>query len=340
MLLGMDYLGGAMFPNILLRNHPSGWAAGFFDSTFGNIWGVVDKLAASGRCPLIRINGPWTAHQYIPAQHDKAIFEALSKTVQRSLKFPSVKFQFAPVCENDNTGREYANLLERCAVVAGFEVELINSRGTRGREVAGYKSEIHGNTPRPSGAYQYSYDGTNTVDADVEGDKKKHSRAGVFFLWHPSFNLRYKTQLSADLHEPKHVIANDKAPPKERNCKPTKELIKSLARLGGPINGTPKLNRREIWKSHADRNNTPPESREYKPVFISPVSAPRIELKIPGGGANVAVSETRRKYLDDRFVYRFNRYGYEISNSVVDIYANGKKIGSVNPAFRAGDFRS
>lgn len=338
MMIGMDYLGGAKFPNILLRNHPTGFAAGFFDSTFGNIWGVVDKLAASGRCPLIRINGPWTAHLYIPAQHDKAIFEALEKTKDAARKYPSILFQFAPICENDNTTSAYASLLRICQIRSGSQMEIINSRGTRGREVAGFKSEVHGNTPRPRGAYQYSYDGTNAVDADVEKDKVTHSRAGVFFLWHPSFNLRYKTQLSADRHEPKHVIENDTAPPKERNCKPTKELIESLARLGGPINGTPRLNRGDIWKSHADRNNTPPAPREYKPVFITPTSVARIELR--DGDRVVATSAPRTTFVDDRFVYRFDQFGYQIAGKVVDVYAGGRKIGSVNPAFRGGDFRS
>ena len=338
MLFGMDYLGGAKYPNILLRNHPTGWAAGFFDSTFGRIWGVVDKLAASGRCPLIRINGPWTAHRYVPAEHDNAIFLALGRTIGMAAKYPALKWQFSPVCENDVTGRSYSDLLERCKVVAADDIEIINSRGTRGRDVRGFKSEVHGNTPTPSGAYQYSYDGTNAVDADVIKDLETRKRAGVFFLWHPAFNLRYKTQLSADRHEPKHVIENDTAPPKERECKPTPELIASLARLGRPINGNPKLSRREIWKSHADRNNTPPAPREYKPVFITPVSAPRVELR--DGDRVIAVSSPRSKFVDDRFAYRFADFGYQISDKVLDVYANGKKIGSVNPAFRAGDFRS
>lgn len=336
MMFGMDYLGGAKYPNIILRNHPKGWAAGFFDSTFGNIWGLVDKLAASGKCPLIKINGPWTKHLYIPKQHDKAIFVALAKTVAAAKKYPRVKFQFAPICENDNTTAAYTQLLQRCRE-KGEGVEIINSMGTKGRVVPGFKPEIHGNTRIPSGAYQYSYDGTSTVDSDVEKDKKTHANSGVFFMWHPAYNLKYKTKLSADLHEPKHVIKNDTSPPKERVCKPTPELIKSLERLGRPISGTPKLKPREIWKSHADRNNTPPESREYKPVFITPLSVARIELR--DGDKVLAVSAPRKKYVDDRFVYRFDRYGYQIADKVVDIYANGKKHGSINPAFRVGSFR-
>ena len=337
-MFGLDVLGAAKFPSIALRNWPSGFACGVFADTFGNVWGFVDKLAASGKCPLIKINGPWTNHLYVPALHDKAIFQALEKTLFAAKKHPRVKFTFAPVCENDNTSADYTKLLERCLNFGGSLVQPINSRGTRGRDLPGFMSEVHGNTPVPPGEYQYSYDGTSTVDSDVEKDKAKHSRARVLFFWHPAFNLKYKTALSADKHEPKHVIINDSAPPKLRNCKPTPELIKSLERLGSPIKGTPKLGRREIWKSHADRNNTPPESREYKPVFITPLSAPRVELR--DGDRVVAVSQGRRKFVDDRFVYRFDRFGFEMSDIVVDIYANGKKIGSVNPAFRAGDFRS
>ena len=337
-MMGMDYLGGAKYPNIILRSHPAGWAAGFFDSTFGNIWGLVDKLAASGKCPLIRINGPWTAHQYDPAKHDKAIISAANKTVLMAKKYPRVTWQFAPVCENDTNTRQYAQMLQQCSKIGFDYFDVINSRGTKGRQVQGFMSEIHGSTPAPSGPYQYSYDGTSTVDANVVKDMQTRAKAGVFFMWHPAFNLKYKTKLSADLHEPKHVIKNDTSPPKERVCKPTPELIASIERLGWPIKGEPKLGRREIWKSHSDRNNTPPAPREYKPVFITPVSAPRIELR--DGNQVVAVSAPRAKFVDDRFVYRFDRFGYQIVDNVVDVYANGKKIGSVNPAFRAGDFRS
>jgi hypothetical protein len=338
MIYGLDILGAAMFPSIALKNWPAGFAAGLFDSTFGNIWGFVDRLAASDKCPLIKINGPWTAHQYDRDKHDKAIFAALQRTIVMANRYPGVLWQFAPICENDNTTSGYSTLLKNCEEVCNGRVLILNSRGTKGKEVPGFKSEVHGNTPAPSGSYQYSYDGTSSVDSNVEADKKTHSRASVFFLWVPAFNLKYKTKLSADLHEPKHVIKNDTSPPKERVCKPTPELIASVRRLGGPIDGTPKLNRREIWKSHSDRNNTPPADREYKPVFITPVSASRVELR--DGDRVVAVSRPRAKYLDDRFIYRFDDFGYRIANKVVDVYANGKKIGSVNPAFRAGDFRS
>ena len=324
-----------MFPNILLRSHPTGWAAGFFDSTFGNIWGVVDKLAASGKCPLIRINGPWTNHAYVPAQHDAAIFAALAKTQLMANRYLNlgVRWQFAPICENDNTTAAYRSLIDTCKQRC-LSVQIINSRGTKGADIPGTVSEVHGSTKAPNGDYQYSYDGTSVVDANVRKDLETHARADTFFFWHPSFNLKYKAQLSADGHEPLHVKKNDSAPPKERNCKPTKELIESIARLGESINGSPKIGRRDLWKSHSDRNNTPPAEREYKPVFITPTSVAKIELR--DGGKVIAVSKARAKYLDDRFIYRFDKFGYQMADKVVDIFAGGKKIGEVNPAFREG----
>lgn len=339
MIFGMDYLGGAMFGSVLLRSHPKGFAAGFFADTFGNCWGVVDKLAASGKCPLIRIHGPWTAHRYIPPEHDKAIFAALKKTVGLQERYPEVKFQFSPVCESDGRGPSWRALFSNLKQVAGA-VELVCSV-YKGEVIQGYRVEVHGSHKPHTGAkegYQYSYDGTNATDSNVEKDKETHKNAEVFFFWHPAFNLKYKTQLSG--HETPKVKKNDSALPRARNCLPTPELIKSLEVLAQP-KGFTQLARQNIWKSHADRHESPPEPRAYKPVLISPV---RGKVAYLVDSNNVAVFKSSgpvTQYQDGkRWVYRFSDFGYDIALKPLTLMVGGKRLGLVNPAFREGEYRS
>lgn len=329
----MDYLGGAMFPNILLKAHPAGWAAGFFADTFGNCFGVAGKLAATGKCPLIRIHGPWTAHKYNPGQHDKAIFAAFDKTVDLSRKYPNVEFQFSPVCESDARGAAWQNLFKRLRE-RDPSMELVCSV-YKGEFVKGCISEVHGPKDAPGARYNYSYDGTSTVDANVENDKKTHRGADVFFLWHPAFNLKYKTKLSGD--ESAEVKRNDTAPPKERNCKPTVELIQSMAVLSGP-KGKAGLQPRTLWKSHADRGHTPPEPRAYKPVLISPIRA--ASATVVRDGKVLAKSGAPTKYHDGRWTYRFDTFGYKIANEALTVLVGKTDVGAVNPPFREGDYRA
>lgn len=333
-LYGIDYLGGAMYGGVLVRAHQAGFAAGFFAETFGNVWPVIDKLCATGRCPLVRVHGPWTAHKYIPAQHDKAIFAALEKTNRLSDKYPGIEFQFSPVCESDARGAAWQNLFKKCLHLAR-DIQIICSV-YKGELIKGYTAEIHGNHAIPVGAYQHSDDGTSSVDANVQADNNKHSRAKVRFFWHPSLNLKYKTKLSGD--EIPEVRKNDTSPPKQRWCKPNVEIILSLAALSVD-KGAPKLKPRNLWKSHADRHATPPDPRAYKPVLISPVKA-NVVFLVNDAGQVVHQSTKREPYKDGRWRYYFSHYGYQIADKVLQVIADNTKVGSVNPAFREGDYRS
>lgn len=336
-LFCMDYLGGAMFTSVLLKAHPSGWGAGFFDKTFGNCWPAIDKLAASGKCPLIRIHGPWTNHAYNPAQHDKDIYAGLAKTKQMAEKYPRVEFQYSPVCESDGRGATWRRLFSDLKQLAGTRVVIVCSV-YKGEILPGFLAEIHGNHAVPYGEYQYGYDGTNTVDSNVQGDKERHGRARAIFFWHPAFNLKYKTKLGDKSKEAPNVWKNDTSPPKERVCKPTVELILSLAVLASD-KGPAKLKPRNLWKSHADRHNTPIEDRAYKPVLISPNRSTVARL-VDENGIVIAKSGPPFKYNDGRWAYRFPNYGYQISNKVLAALVGSVNVGQVNPAFREGEYRS
>ena len=107
-----------------------------------------------------------------------------------------------------------------------------------------------------------------------------------------------------------------------------------------------KLPKGYIWKSHADRHNTPPEARAYKPVLIAPVKAPRAEL-VTENGQVVAVSSQAQTFNGGGWRYYFSQYGYQLAEKArrihgkgtVSLRLNGKVVGTLNPAFRAGSFR-
>lgn len=334
-MFGLDYLGGAKYGDALVKGHPLGFAAGFFADTFGNCFATIDKLCATGKCPLIRVHGPWTAHQYYHAIHDKPIFAALEKVNQLKAKYPKIVFQFSPICESDASGSDWERLIKSCDA-RQKNVEIIVSIG-KGSPVRGYTTEIHGNTTIPNGNYQYSYDGTNTVDSDVEDDKRKLANAKVIFFWHPAFNCKYKTKLGDKKDELPNVWKNDTAPAKDRIVKPTVELIQSIGALAKQ-KGKVGLKAKNLYKSHADRHNTPPEPRAYKPVLISPEKVDFVTL-VDEKGRIVAKSDKREPYKDGRFRYYFNTYGYLLSDKPLIIIAGSKVLGQVNPGFREGEFR-
>lgn len=332
-MYGLDYLGGAMYQSVLLKAHPFGWAAGFFADTFGKCWTVVDKLCQTDTCPLIRIHGPWTNHRYNPKLHDKAIFAAYDKTYELQAKYSNIEFQFSPVCESDARGVQWQKLFATLLTRHPF-VKLICSIN-KGEPIKGVVTEIHGDILAPLLDYQYSFDGMNTVDSNVEEMKKKHKHARVLFFWHPSFNLKYKTKLSGD--ETKKVRDNDTAQPTDRVCKPTGELITSLVALASS-KGDAKLKPRNTWKSHSDRHETPAETRAYKPVLITPAKVNEVVL-VDAAGVIIAKSNKREPYADGRYRYYFGKYGYQIANKVLTAVAGNTSLGTINPAFREGEFR-
>lgn len=331
-MYGLDYLGGAKFGDLLVREHPAGWAAGFFANTFGNAWPVIEKLLATGRCPRVRIHAVWDdAHRYRPSEHDPVIKREAQRAAALAEKFPSVIVFFSPFCEHSIKGRELHELFRKVREWAGKCI-LVNSVWTGDTlHGAGVFNEVHGTHKKPQGDYIYSFDGLSAVDSDVEKIKRQYSDAHTFYFWHPAFNGRLNT--------------NDKTPRPQRKAWPTSELIDSLIYLRLSA-GEVKLPRNYLWKSHADRHNTPPEPRAYKPVLIMPPKVDRVEL-VADNGQVVAVSSRAQPFSDGRFRYYWDSYGYQIAEKARRIHGKptcslrvgGKIVGSLNPGFRAGAFR-
>lgn len=329
---GLDYLGGAKFGDLLVREHPEGWASGFFANTFGNAWPVIERLLATGRCPRVRIHAVWDdRHQYQPKEHDPIITRELRRANALKAKFPTIDVQFSPFCEHNIRGAQLVQLFTKVGNSAQG-LTLVNSVYQGDTLPGDVVNEVHGTHKKPRGAYNYSFDGLSAVDANTQKIKEQYCDAQTFYFWVPQFNLRKNT--------------NDTTPRPQRKAVPTSALIDSVIYLHRD-KGETKLDRKHLWKSHADQHEVPiPEQRAHKPVFISPVDARRIEL-VADNGQVVAVMQRTSNFTDGRPLYRLPEMGYQVAEKArrihgkptVKLVANGKVIGVVNPAFRENAYR-
>lgn len=326
-MLGRDYLGGAKYPDLILREHPKGWAAGFFAETFGNALPIIEKLANTGRCPLIRVQLLWSdTHTFTHSDTMRAV-EIAKKIEVIARKNKRVKFELSPFCEHNLKNPDQA--LEAIKMVAPSCTPV--NCPWQGALSSRFKNEVHGYHAKPRGRYNYSTDGDSCVDINITKMKRLHKDADVFFFWHPADNGKLNT--------------SDPTPRPERKAWPTEALQDSIIYLKNK-RGKTSLPEKFIYKSHADRHETPPEPRAYKPVLIAPVKAARFEL-VAKNGQVVGVLPYYGTFDGGGYRYYLGEYGYQVAEKairiqgspVVELRANGKVYGKINPAFRDGSFR-
>lgn len=337
MMFGIDYLGGARYPDVILREHPAGWAAGFFINVdgFGPSWDIVRQLLATGRCPRVRLQAYWHDQHIFKPSDTEIILDRVERTNKLKQAFPNVDIQFSPMCEHSIKGAALKALFDKVRAKARG-LTLVNSPAKGDflfeRDII---NEVHGTKKPPQkGVFNYSFDGTGCVDADVENFKKTYGKADTFFWWTYQNNLLLNN--------------NDPTPRAKRKAEPTSPLLDSMIYLRNPC-GIVKLPPNYLWKSHADQHKSPkPEDRAGKPVCIIPSKVARVEL-VCDNGQVLAASSKPGPFADGRWRYYFSDYGYNLAekakriqngNPVVSLRVGGKIVGTLNPAFRAGDFRT
>lgn len=334
MMWGLDYLGGAKYKDLIVKEHPEGFAAGIFLQVdgFGNALSTIDALLATGRCPRIRIQLIWKDdHIFGEADINEAVkrFRTLFPLIQ---KYKKVEFQISPWCEHRATFQLIDRLFKALTAICPTGVELVNTPDKTGALYPSLLNEFHSHTEKPrSKNYQYSFDGRACVDADVESYKKNYSNAKTFFFWDCRFNGRWED--------------NDKTPRPLRKGWPDSKHIDSVIALHKP-KGKTKLPQNTIYKSHSENKGTG-DPRAEKPVFITPIKSKEVLLRANNG----QIVETLKYYgtfEGGRHRYYSPSWGYEIANKarriqegdpVVDVVIDGVKVGRINPAFRDGSYR-
>lgn len=337
MIYGLDHLGLARYERgLVAREHPQGWALGTFGTgVFGDSRREVVSVLDTGRVPLFRLQALWSDDDHrFTDDHLRQLESELRKWRSIFAQYHGkIAMCVSPFCEHLQTERFVLRGLEVVKSVLP-SAHFVNSPIKRGAIVkhADIINEVHNTGAKdPGGRFFFSYDGTNSVDSDVAADRQRLARAEVFFLWNSQCNGRLTTQ--------------DKTPRPKRKAFPTPRHIDSWiaqARTRGNVS----LPKGWIYKSHADQHQVPPEARAGKPVWIAPVKASEVLLTTANGQV-----VDRAKYFSPfsggGFRYYGGDWGYLIADKarriqgheLCNVLVNGKKVGVINPIFRAGSFR-
>lgn len=343
--IGLSYLGGAKYPQIIKNHHPRGKPARFFvqPDLFGDPRNVISHLILKKKVVDIAINLSWKDdHKFGPSEISESVKLYKERWVSFIANYPQVTFYVSGATEHNLKAVDALSLAKQILEVSPSNVVYVNNPLPKfgGQYIVGDRiiSDVHGKDAAVKGKYLYDWDGSNMVDDDVTARLKQHRRAQIIFLWHPAFNGRLKLE--------------DSTPRPKRISWPTVGLLSSLVDTI-PLSqktgqGKKWLPSGAIYKTHADRHTTPPEPRAYKPVLVSNISANKVCMI----GVNKKVllcSEPKQPFSSASNTSRhyFGLFGVEIAKlaiknggvPIVLLVADNKVIGRVNPALRAGVFR-
>jgi len=318
MIEGLDLLAGAQYKKEVTLF--SNYATGIFAETFGDAYPVTEDTLKKG-CKLIRIQLIWSDSHQFGDRDIKKVKELSRKYNILANKYPAADIRLSPFCEHNLSNPDkYLDI----AQLEAPNCTIVNTPW-KGAFSAKYINEIHGDHAKPSGRYQYSFDGTECTNADVEGYKKKYGDAEVFFMWSSRFNLRFRE---------KDTTPRPQRIKESKMRKPNKDYIQSIAYLFND-KGRSSLPKHWLVKSHAEKH----QANDYKGdklLIISPIHAAAIELK--RGSKIIAKLPYYGSFDGGGFRYYSATMGFKLGSDL-DVYINKKKVGTINGGFRDGSFR-
>lgn len=329
---GMDFLGGAKYPNIAIKGLPDSFAVGAFSSTFGDSKPFIAKILATGKCQKARIHLAWKdQHNFSTADFPSIVKEARS-WLPLINKYPNVTWYLSGACENKLNTQD-ATTLAKLVMAAVPQCSYVHSGLASKINLPNCLNEVHGSdAPSYNTPYITSFDGDACVDSDMESFKARHKSAEILFLWDAPFNLRKET--------------NDTTPRPQRTYKPSLELIASIEFLTTD-RGAVSLPDNWTLKSHAEQKDNG-DIRADNPLIIAPLKTSKILLKSKAGKVVSSATRHPEPYIDGRQRYYFSdEFGYQISKKLiklqgdprVEVWADNKKWGTANMAFRQGSFK-
>lgn len=333
MIYGMDFLGGARYQKTVLQNQPRAWGFGVFAEVegFGKAYSLIDQVAKLG-VPSIRVQMIWKDDHSFGAA-ELRVLEQRCKTLLPIIKAnPSVKWYISPCCEHNLDANKFQPFANMVIKYMGGLVSVVNSPNyKKGFVSKDYINEYHHEErPRLGGKFAFSFDGANCVDSDVEKIKGNYANAEYFMFWNSQCNGRRNLE--------------DKTPRAKRTFWPTAKQIDSwifLHRAKGAVK-PPK----GIMKSHGDQHTNPPSGKDQKPVYIFPERLKEVVLKAQNGQV-VDVARYFGPFNGGGFRYYFSQWAFELAQKatrisgtpVCKLFKDTKEVGTINPAFREGNFR-
>lgn len=329
---GIANLGIAQYGKVAKEGHPQNFANVSFTNTFSDAYEEIDALLSTGKVPFQEYNLAWKDGHNFTRKDFPSIVKEAQKYAKLADKYSNVQCAFSGATEHTLNKKDATDLAHQVLAVIPSRCVYVNNPWTgKGAFIDPSDriwNEVHGSDAQPpkvggkySGKYIWNADGSDVFDFNIEVLKKRFSNAEVFFFWTSQNNGRKNR--------------NDPTPRKDRRAYPNVPLLEMMAFLATP-QGAVKLPKNYTVKPKADQHNVPPEPRALKPVFIFPINAERIELK--ANGKTVATSSRAEPFADGRKRFYFGDYGYRIvqkaQQSVLEVFAGKKKLGTTNPGFR------
>lgn len=332
----IDTLGAAKYPGVL-RAIPNDICIGAFARTFGDFFPVARSELAAGRA-CMRINLIWSdSHAY--GDKDLKFVQSESKRYNAlCAQYPDRKIEIAPFTEHKLARPDkYLEAVRANAPNCSFAVNTPWTGAYTSNSQ--FKNEIHGTHGKPNiqgVSWNFSHDGTNSVDRDIKKDLSTYSGASTFCVWHPRLNLKWSMA--------------DTTPRPERKAKPTADFLRSLAYLftpKGPVSLPPKW----IVKSHSENHGPDPvtgapDSKGDKLLIISPVKVTYKEngktkvrpIILKRGGLEIGRLTYYGSFQGGGWRYYAPQMGYKYGPNA-EVWIHTKNYGVINGGFRAGTFR-
>lgn len=321
---GVDTLGLPKYVKMVKENLPRGWWFSSFAETFGDGIKAIDEVNSTGKPKGFRIQLIWSdTHKFGDSDIPKVI--SLSKRIQvLALKYPNIKCEVSPFCEHNLSNPDkYLDIVKQYAP----NCEPVNTVW-KGKLSNKYKNEVHGSKANvPSGRFNWSGDGEDAFNSDIESSKAKFRQAEIFWFWICPNNGKMKCE--------------DPTPRPQRQGWTSKTEFEALLYLTNS-KGNANLDSKYLFKSVSDKHSQEPQGKDAKPVMIAPIKTDSIKLYSQLG----ALMNTMRYYgafSGGGYRYYASDYGYRISkkngNELLRVFVNGKSVGTVNSAFRQNKYR-
>lgn len=189
---GVDLLGLGGMPeqrvNQIIAAWPPGAALGAFRKVDGwkDATPYIEKFAASGKVPVIRVEGNWNdAHNYPNVEQ---LGRQTAEIEPLALRYPNTHFYLSGACEhklNQAQTRQLYNATARACP----HCTIINVPMT-GAKLPDVINETHWNGSPPSRTYTVSMDGHDSTKSEVRSWKAHLPRSKIFLGHFHKFNGR------------------------------------------------------------------------------------------------------------------------------------------------------
>lgn len=343
---GLDALAYAKYAKLIQAELPSTWWLGVFGQKdlFGDPIPGLREHFDKRPPPGFRVQLHWEDDH----KEKRDTFKKIQAEAKRWDKFlkPFVgafEIKVSGWCEHTLDAKKAEQLHQMVGNEINFPFEYVNSPWGVGALLKTCRNEVHNSPVRvPNGLFDYGYDGDNAFDNNTLADRFKFKDAGIYWWWINQCNGNPKS----------YTPPNKPAPRPTRKHYLTSRLIDALVYLSRDDLRTGKLPQGWIFKSVSDQHAAPPAGKDCKPVIITPVGTKPKEIQLRARNGQII---DRARYFgtfndgNKLLGYRYycTDWGFLLAekarriqgDSLCDVFADGKKVGTHCPALRGGTFR-